>query len=472
MSYGSSITKRAYHLAPYWIKSLISSSYGMSQRIQRYGKLYKEHIEFLEESQYWTNEKLADYQQWKLSKFFNDINKKVPYYNIQPYLDYIHSASKYQKLPILTKEHVRQNNNDLYNSNLNKVKWSHTSGTTGSSMIFPLSLEAFQKEYAFRYLHYDWCNVNLHNREKVAMCAGHPVTPSNRNKPPFWVYDFANNHLYFSSYHLSEYNMRSYIRKLEDFNPHLLHGYPSSIYILARAYKKYKKKKLNLKSIVTSSETLLDFQREMIENAFQVKAYNYYGTSEMSANILECEKGELHLKAEYSYVEILNENNNLCKPGETGRIVSTNFNNLAFPLIRYDIGDVVRISSNQNSKCGRSGLLIDYIEGRIENYIYTPDGRVIGRLDHLFKDAINVKEAQIEQRDINEVIIRIVREKAYSQQDEKAIQNEARIRLGNSIKLVFDYVEQIPRTRNGKFQFIITKIDRLEIANKLNNNLT
>jgi phenylacetate-CoA ligase len=247
---------------------------------------------------------------------------------------------------------------------------------------------------------------------------------------------------------------------LERFDPLLLHGYPSSIYILALAYRKYKRGSLSLKAVYTSSETLLDFQRAAIEQAFGVKVYNWYGTSEMTANIVECECGELHVKSEHSYVEILNSHDQPCKPGETGRIVSTNFNNEAFPLIRYDIGDIVTVSNNQVSKCGRSGLLVDHIQGRVEDYIITPEHRMVGRLDHLFKDAINVVEAQIFQENPEEIIIRIVPSKQYITADETTILNEARKRLGNNIRITFAYVDQIPRAASGKYRFIDSKIQR------------
>jgi len=170
----------------------------------------------------------------------------------------------------------------------------------------------------------------------------------------------------------------------------------------------------------------------------------------------------LHLKAEHSYIEILNNSNQPSKTGETGRIVSTNYNNYAFPLIRYEIGDTVTISKNQVSKCGRSGLLIDSIEGRVEDYILTPDGRFVGRLDHLFKDAVNVTEAQIFQAKLEEVVLRIVRGSGYSKEDEMFILKEARMRFGNSIKILFEYVDQIPRTSSGKFRFVISEISTLE----------
>ena len=169
---------------------------------------------------------------------------------------------------------------------------------TGFALVFPISRTAFQIEYAFRAMHYKWGGVDYRNRDKVAMCSGHPVTLPSRLKPPFWSFDLANNHMYFSSYHMSNDTLRYYIQKLEEFDPLLLHGYPSSIYLLALAYKKYGKGGMALKAVYTSSETLLDFQRKAIEEAFQVRVFDWYGTSEMSANIVECECGELHLKAE------------------------------------------------------------------------------------------------------------------------------------------------------------------------------
>ncbi|MGF1584845.1 MAG: phenylacetate--CoA ligase family protein [Bacteroidales bacterium] len=419
-------------------------------------------MQFLEETQYWSQEKLLAYQNKRLNEFVAEIYYRVPIYKNNPeYLKLSKDNLDIQHLPILTKKFVKQNVKEFYNIDDKKIIWGKTSGTTGSPMIFPITRDAMQKVYAFRNMHYSWNGLCLHNREKIAMISGHPVSWHRRSKPPYWSFDMVNNHLYFSSYHLSESNLKYYIEKLEEFDPLLLHGYPSSIYLLALAYEKFGTKKLALKGIYTSSETLLDFQRHKIQNAFQVKVFNFYGTSEMNCNIVECEKGELHLKSEYSYVEILNNDNQACKPGERGRIISTHFNNTAFPLIRYDVGDNLVISNNQVAKCGRSGLLIDYIEGRNEDYVITPEGRIIGRLSILLKDAINVIEAQIEQPCIEEVVLRIVRNNYYSKKDEVQIKHAARARLGNSIKISFDYVDEIPRASNGKFRFVISKIDPL-----------
>ena len=68
------------------------------------------------------------------------------------------------------------------------------------------------------------------------------------------------------------------------------------------------------------------------------------------------------------------------------------------PFINYNTYDIAKLSKNQNCSCGQGGKIIDYILGRVEDYIITPEGRFVGRLDHLFKDAENVKKAQLEQK--------------------------------------------------------------------------
>lgn len=456
MNYGSKSIRSLYYALPQTAKNLFSTIYGFNQRRIRYGREFHKTLNFLRESQYWSNEKLLNYQNERIEKFLKDAIPNTPFYQN----DSIYRENSFKNFPIIKKRDLRVNLKDFYRRNLKKMPhvWAHTSGTTGSAVVFPISLEHFEHEYAFHALAYEWGGVSLTNRSRVAFCSGHPVAPPDRLKPPFWVYDYANNWLYFSSYHLTKENLKHYIRELEKFQPVMLGGYPSSIYLLAAAYEKFGKKKLNLKSIYSSSETLLDFQRRKIESAFGAKVFNLYGNAEKCAYIIECEKGEMHLKLEHSAAEILNEQDEPCRPGETGRIISTCFGNRAFPLIRYDVGDAVTIANNQNSICGRGGVLVEKIAGRIEDYVVTPDNRFVGRLDHLFKDSLNVREAQIIQKQKDKITIRLVCENGFCEKDEQLILREARLRLGNEIKIEFEQVEEIPRATSGKFRFIVSEM--------------
>ena len=145
----------------------------------------------------------------------------------------------------------------------------------------------------------------------------------------------------------------------------------------------------------------------------------------------------------------------------------TGFSNDAFPLIRYDVGDVVTISPNQVSKCGRGGLLIQDLLGRVEDYVFTPDGRFVGRLDHLFKDCVNVVEAQLYQENMDELVCRIVKTEDYTIADELSILDQARLRLGSAIDIKFEYLDQIPRMRNEKFRFVVSTINQSKMFDEL-----
>jgi phenylacetate-CoA ligase len=444
---------------PQVFKNIAISVYGQIQRNKRYGTYYKKWKLKLYNTQFVPSTVLKQ-EQLKITKEFinTSLLNNSFYMKSDNYPKRINIEEDIYHLPILTKKDIRKSLDSLYSQDLKKAIWSHTSGTTGTSISFPIKEEIFQREYAFRQLHYSWGGVSLDRRDKIAIIAGHKVTPINNDKPPFWVTDYINNWLYFSSYHLSEHNLKSYIDKLDRFNPKMIHGYPSSLFMLAMGYEKYGKGSLRLKSIFSSSETLLENQRSKIENVFGVKVYNWYGTSEMNVNIVECEYGELHLKYEHSFVEILNNKNMPCKPGETGRIISTNVGNNCFPLLRYEVGDSITLSMVQTSKCGRSGLLVDQIIGRNEDYIITTNGRFVGRLDHIFKDTVNIKEAQIQQDIQTEVILRIVPDSNFSKKDELLLVKEAKYRLGKDMIIIIEKVDHIKRTSNGKFNFIISNI--------------
>ena len=117
------------------------------------------------------------------------------------------------------------------------------------------------------------------------------------------------------------------------------------------------------------------------------------------------------------------------------------------------------ISKSQTAKCGRGGLLVDRILGRVEDYVIAANGRMVGRLDHLFKDSQNVIEAQVVQTVPGEVVLRVVRTADYGPKDEDAIREEAALRLGTDTAVVFEYVDGIQRGKNGKFQFVVSNVE-------------
>jgi phenylacetate-CoA ligase len=472
MAYGKTWQQSLYYHAPFWLKNLIASGYGWRQKRERYGMYYRDYLLHLLASQWHTNAVLAEYQLAKVQQFLRRAQERSPFYRARfQACDFdpakMQSLADLTALPTLSKDTLREHLAEVIADNLQSLnaRWGHTSGTTGTGLRFPLSRECFQREHAFHAVHYGWSLFQP--GEAFAYCSGHPVAHYDRHTPPFWVHDYANNWLLMSSYHLTERNLPHYIGALERFQPVILAGYPSSIYLLALA-NRYLGQRVQPRAIYTESETLFEFQRQAIEQSFGCKVFMWYGNSEMCANIVECDQGKYHLKLEHSYVELLDTHDRPVASGQEGHMVCTAFGNNAMPLVRYRIEDIAVFAPTEvTCACGRGGTLVERVVGRAEDYVLTPDGRFVGRLDHLFKDAVHVKLAQIVQPEVNEVILRIVKTPAYTSQDEYAILEQARVRLGSTIAIHVDYIDDIERTNNGKFRFIVSKIDKSTIDTTL-----
>ncbi len=443
-----------------------ASLYGWHLDSKIFNGYYRKTYKFLEESQWHSADKLRDYQGRQLISFLRYAVKNVPYYR-----DYfarqsltvedIRTVDDLKLFPLLDKETVRFNADRLiaepYRKRTSQVVNVHTSGTTGKGLHLKLSKEAFQREYAFRYLHLSWAGIKPNM--KMAFFAGHPVTPPERLSPPFWAEDKINKRIYFSSQHITNATLPIYIDKLKEFKPELIRGYPSSVYLIGVGILEHGAKGVSPKAVFTNSETLLGYQREVIERAFSCKVFDWYGNTEQVANIVECERGNRHVKAEHSFVEFLKQDGMPAKPGELAEMVCTGFGNYAMPLIRYRVGDMA-VLSDRGCSCGRNDLIVDKIVGRVEDIVVTPDGRHVGRLDHLFKDMLNVKEAQIVQEMIEELKIRIVKRKGFNDKDLQLLEKEARLRLGNSIRFQFEFVDHLEREPSGKLRFVISRIPR------------
>lgn len=460
----SSLINSVYFRSPLLVKNLFATLYGIKHSNKRYHKQYGKYFASISDSQYWPKDKLEAIQLIEVKEFLIFANENSLFYN-KIFHKYGFQPEKLQRLddltvlPSLEKEEVRLNADFIdcsrYLQNSIKTK---TSGSTGKPLQLAVSREALQKAHAYQQLLYSWYGLSYKSR--MAKCAGQTVAQINQKKPPFWVQDYFNNSLYLSSYHLSEKNMIHYINKLASFRPEIIEGYPSSIYLLAIANKKLNGK-IKPKFIRTGSETLMDYQRRIIEESFQCKVHNFYGSGERCVTGLECSEGNIHIQPLFGYTEFINDKGEPAKSGESAKILATGFSNYAFPLIRYEIGDVVKLQNYQECKCGRGGTLVSEIIGRTDDYILTSDHRRITRnLPTLFHFDNGVINAQIVQNDIKTVIIKIQANNLFTETSELNIIKHAKNTLGKDMNVIIEKVHEIKKEDTGKYRFIISNIDK------------
>jgi len=451
---------------PVVCQNALCSLYGAWLIRRRYGNGYKMLEREVFERERWTEEQIKAFARRRCQAIVKHAASTVPYYRrlfAEMHIDPqdIRGPEDLTALPILEKQTVQQNLADFHSESKGQMRYSvvHTSGTTGAGLIFPMTLKAEQEQWAVWWRYRD--RFGLDRNTWYAHFHGKTILPFERPNPPFWRVNRPGRQILFSAYHMSEHNLPYYVDELNRRHPPWIQGYPSLLGILA-SFMLEQGYELNYrpKVVTVGSENLLLQQKLAIENAFDTPCRQHYGMAEGVANISECLEGNLHVDEDYAHIEFLPVDD------DSYRIIGTNYTNYAFPLVRYDAGDVVKLDDpDKRCQCGRMGRLVRSIDGRKEDYVLTPDGRRIGRLDHIFKDMINIKECQIFQERVERVVFRVVRGREFSGKDEKMLLHEARTRLGNRIEIVIDYVEAIERTTQGKLRFVISKIPSAQIDN-------
>lgn len=386
----------------------------------------------------------------KQLKAFLSAAAEVPYwydkfneFNVN--LDAACLTEEIKKLPVLEKQYVKKNPSLFINKNYTKDSfWSQTSGTTGSPLKFLTSYKMENKLWAI------WeRNRRLHGIQEgtwMGWFGGKVIVDVNQKKPPYWRTCYPLKQIMFSGYHLNSSTVASYFEKLKKGKLTWIHSYPSQIALLAFLVKEQGLGELpDLKIITLGSETLLGHQEEIIKAAFpRAKLVQHYGQAEGVAVINQDASCKFYSEQNLSFVEFVADNNGKFK------ILGTNYNNLAFPLIRYDTGDLCSLSDRGE---------IANIDGRVEDYIVLPDNTKIGRLAHFFEGVSNIEESQIYQKDKEEVVVRIVKGQKYDDvNDTNKIINSARDRLGNDINIRVEFVEGIKRTKNGKLRFVVSDL--------------
>lgn len=444
------------------MRSFMATVYSRGRGQRKFGPKFDEHLADLQRTQWYSDELLFALQEEKLRRVVWQAERFVPYYKssfaaADIRAEEISDRDALSALPIIEKSELKARLQEFRSTvypDGKDVECIHSSGTTGKAIDVYVSSDYLKLEKAFLWLQRSWCDVKPGDR--TAYFTGHPIVPTRQSRPPFWVFDSAENRTLFSLQHMSKENLPAYAEQLVKFNPQLLVGYPTAIYLMASHLRDAGITSVRACGIFTASETLFPHQRTTMEQAFGCKVMDLYGHAEYSGMIMQCDHGNYHIQEEYGVLEILT-NNGPAQPGEIGEIVCTGLNNLAMPLIRYRTGDTAVPKAGRCS-CGRSGALVERITGRMEDIVVTPDGRFLSRLDFVFKEMPYVHEAQMIQETQQLLRIRIVPKPGFSKRDEERVTANLRERIGNGMKFEFEIVDHIPRLPNGKFRYVISKV--------------
>lgn len=446
---------------PVFLQNVACTVVGAKLHWERYRRPFRAKLEWLRETEWWPADRIREYQTRQLRKLIADAYRNVPYYaqlfdkaRIRP--EDIAGPESLNIVPILTKQAVREHQDDLVSREFSSLRLLRglTSGTTGTPITVRTTPEGRVFQWAIWWRHRS--RFGLTPGDRYLSFGARVAVPEGQRLAPFWRRNWIGRQTYLSTYHMTPRNLPSIVRWLNTEDFEFFAGYPSALYVLARFLEEGGHSlRRRPKVVVCGADALLPGFEATMARAFGVPITEQYGMAEFAGNLAKCEHGNFHLDFECCAAELHDI------PGATlgeKRLILTGWGNPAMPFIRYDVGDYVRPLEGK-CPCGRESQTFQSVDGRTEDYLRTPDGRMVIGLNQVLEYAPGAKEIQIVQKTIDEVEFRVVPGKDYGPDDERALTSELRRRVGKSIRIKFSIVDSIPRTPSGKFRAVVSHLE-------------
>ena len=409
-------------------------------------------------------ERYPEIQRKFLSQLLNNSRQHVPFYKKLldgKVIDETICFEILRTLPIVDKGMIRSNNSFISDVvDPNWKYWHNTGGSTGEPLRFPTGGSG--KSEVDRE---ELCQAQLYMlmagsyRIRISAIDGRRVNDESLSRNIYWGENeltFPYGKIHYSTMYLSDDTFQYYLNKLNEDKPEVLRGYSSGIYDLARYIRKNSSVlEFKLKGVYLTSENILDYQVELIEDVFKCKVWGQYGHSESSIfAVRKPYQADYECSPLYGVVEVLGESGEHVNVGEVGEIVVTGFQNKALPFIRYKTGDLAEYGGAENGIVRLRQLM-----GRTNDYIISKDGEKIFLVGFIFGghlSAFNHIETWQIVQDIPGVLeITIIPSGSYSEETEGELKA---FFSTNGFDVNLHYDGNIIKTKRGKQPFLIQNI--------------
>ncbi|HWU76440.1 MAG TPA: phenylacetate--CoA ligase family protein [Rhodanobacter sp.] len=408
-------------------------------------------------------EQIAALQWQRLKRLLEHCEREVPYYRrrwreLGITVADIHNLDDYARLPVLTKAEIRQHFDELKADSWHgRLLYKATGGSTGDPMRFGYTRESYERRTAVMWRGYDWAGSRM-GRRTLFLWGGAVGEPGRMQQFKDRIYNAAFARHMLNSFNMTEANMIEFADAIDRYRPQVIVGYVGPLVRLAQWLIANRRQPWRPHSIIGAAESLHEFQRKIIEQAFGCPAFNTYGCREFMLIASECERREgLHVNADHLVVELQRQPS--VPTEQPGEVVITDLFNYGMPFMRYLNGDVATAASHACS-CGRGLPLLKRVDGRKLDAIRTPAGHLLPGefFPHMLKDVPGLVRFQAVQRRLDQLDLALVRGTGFDESSLDYIRHELAKVVGDSLELRCHFVDDIPLTPSGKSRVTISEL--------------
>ena len=428
------------------------------------GRRTIQRLHFLRQSQHWDRATLQTWQLERLNALLLHAREHSPFYaKALAGIDLpLRSLDAVASLPVLGKQHIRANLEGLQCSSVPRSRFvmARTGGSTGEPTYYYWDKQGMDWNRGTVYRSAEWAGVAL--GERTVHMSGSHFDYTQSQKVQNQIVFFLQRYRDFPVGALTDELLEHYYLELNRFRPSSIWGYASGLNAFAQFIeRRHSGARLDfVKAIITSSETLLPDQRKRIDGVFgEGTVHDNYGSREMYIGAECAEHAGYHLHAEVLYVEVVDDDNRRCKPGELGRILLTDLSNLAFPFIRYEIGDVGVMADDLPCRCGVTLPRLARVEGRIADLVVLRD-RVLTppNFTLLFSDLGGIKAYQVRQDSLDRLDLYVVPDAGFSDKVRQYVMHAVKELAGPQVRVELHEVPEIAVPESGKRRYIISTV--------------
>lgn len=424
---------------------------------------YKEYASY----QYLLREKILLIQHKKMLNLLDHAFHHVPYYQELfsrhgLVCNNVVSLDRFNEIPHLTKEIIREQGKRLHSSDKHLRKWylNTSGGSTGEPVSIIQDLHYRNASLANKIIYNEMLNKKIGEKE-IKLWGSEKDILAEHDGADKTIINWLYNRTTLNSFFMNDERMKRYVETINATRPKIMWAYIDSLYELARYIEKNNLTIHSPHAILATAGTVDMARKKYIARVFNSVVCNQYGSREVGGIATECLYQQGLHTFEYLYcVEILNDQLKPTAPNEIGEVYITSLINYSMPLIRYRLGDLASWSSNNRCPCGRNLRLIHHVHGRVTDHFKKHDGALVHGeyFTHLFYFKPWIKQFQVVQTHYNTIVCNIVKNSPEKKSDVQDITRAIKKAMGDACNVSFTYCNEIRPTPSGKYRYTINAL--------------